>query len=111
MTFELEYSAGRWLAPLELVDELHDALLRLPAKGQNHYITLASRDSDVEICCATKQSSFVKEPYAYTEDQAKSKLSAWRDERGSSCCKSCDRGSDSGSLVIGPAAVNAASKA
>jgi hypothetical protein len=111
MTFELEYSAGRWLAPLELVDELYDALLRLPAKGQNHYITLASRDSDVEICCATKQSRFVNEPYAYTEAQAKSKLSAWRDERDSSCCKSCDRGSNAGSPVIEPVAASTASKA
>jgi hypothetical protein len=108
MTFELEYSAGRWLAPLELVDELYDALLRLPAKGQDHYITLASRDSDVEICCATKQSRFVKEPYAYTEAQAKSKLSAWRDERDSSRCNSCHRNSNSGSLE--PAAANSASK-
>jgi len=109
MTFELEYSAGRWLAPLELVEELYDALLRLPAKGQNHYITLASRDSDVEICCATKQSRTVKEPYAYTEAQAKSKLSTWRDERDSSCCKSSDRGSNSGSPAIEPAAVSTAS--
>jgi hypothetical protein len=31
------------------------------------YITLSSRDPDVEICCANKQSKFVKEPYAYIE--------------------------------------------
>jgi hypothetical protein len=110
MTFELEYSAGRWLAPLELVDELYDTLLRLPAKGQNHYITLASRDSDVEICCATKQSRFVKEPYAYTEAQAKSKLSAWRDERDSSRCKSCDQGINSWSPVLERTAASTASK-
>jgi hypothetical protein len=110
MTFELEYSAGRGLDPLELVDELYDALLRLPAKGQDHYITLASRDSDIEICCATKQSRFVKEPYAYTEAQAKSKLSAWRDERDSSCCKSCGRGSNAGFPVIEPTAASTASK-
>ena len=47
-TFELEYCRGRWLAPLEVIDELYDALLRLPAKGQTDYITLGSRDSDVE---------------------------------------------------------------
>jgi hypothetical protein len=66
-TFELGYSGGRLLVPLELVDEIYDALLRLPAQGQMDYITLSSRDPDVEICCANKQSKFVKEPYAYIE--------------------------------------------
>jgi hypothetical protein len=103
-TFELEYSRGRWLAPLELVDELYDALLRLPAKGQDGYITLGSRDSDIEICCATKQSKFVKEPYAHTEAQAKSKLSAWHEERDFSRCKSCDQGSNTESPVVQPTA-------
>jgi hypothetical protein len=32
-TFELEYSGGRLLVPLELVNEIYNALLRLPAKG------------------------------------------------------------------------------
>ena len=77
-TFELEYCRGRWLAPLEVIDELYDALLRLPAKGQTDYITLGSRDSDVEICCATKPKKFAKEPFAYTEAEAHTKLSAWR---------------------------------
>ena len=42
---------------LEIIDELYDALLRLPAKGQTDYITLGSRDSDVEICSAAKECS------------------------------------------------------
>lgn len=56
---ELERSRGRWLAPLEIVDELYEALLRLLAKGQNGYIILGSRESDVEIFCATKHSRVV----------------------------------------------------
>lgn len=78
--FELEYYKGRWLAPLEVIEELYDALLRLPANGQTDYITLGSRDSDVEICCATKPSRLVKEPFAYTEAEAHTKLSPWRDK-------------------------------
>jgi hypothetical protein len=108
-TFELEYSNGRWLAPLELVDELYDALLRLPAKGQNDYITLSSRDSEVEICCATKQSKFVKEPYAYTEAQAQTKLLAWRDKRDLSRCESCDQGNKTKSPVADPTPAKTAS--
>lgn len=91
-TFELEYCRGRWLAPLEVIDELYDALLRLPAKGQTDYITLGSRDSDVEICCATKPKKFAKEPFAYTEAEAHTKLSAWRQK---SDLNVCDCGSDS----------------
>jgi hypothetical protein len=81
--FELEYYKGRWLAPLEVIDELYDALLRLPANGQTDYITLGSRDSDVEICCATKPTRLVKEPFAYTEAEAHTKLSAWREKSDS----------------------------
>jgi hypothetical protein len=109
-TFELECSRGRWLAPLEFIDELYDALLRLPAKGQDGYITLGSRDSDVEIFCTTKHSRFVNEPYAYTEIQAKSKLSAWRGERDSERCKSCDQSSRSETPVVVPVAGNTAPK-
>lgn len=87
----LRYSKGLWLAPLEVIDEIYDALLRLPAKGQADYITLGSRDSDVEIYCATKRSTLVKEPFAYTEEQAKSKLTAWRDRRD---LVRCDQGTD-----------------
>jgi hypothetical protein len=108
-TFELEYSGGRLLAPLELVDEIYDALLRLPAKGQNDYITLSSRDSDVEICCATKQSKFVKEPYAYTEAQAQSKLSTWSDKRDLSRCELCDQSTKAAPPVADPTAAEAVS--
>lgn len=90
-TFELEYYKGRWLAPLEIIDELYETLLRLPAKGQTGYITLGSRDSDVEICCAANPKRFVKEPFAYTEAEAHTKLSAWREK---SDLNRCDRSSD-----------------
>ena len=81
--FELEYCKGRWLAPLEVIDKLYDALLRLPANGQTDYITLGSRDLDVEICCATKPRRLVKEPFAYTEAEARTKLSACREKSNS----------------------------
>jgi hypothetical protein len=90
-TFELDYCKGRWLAPLEIIDELYDALLRLPAKSQTDYITLGSRDSDVEICCAANPRRFVKEPFAYTEAEAHTKLSAWCEK---SDLSRCDRGGD-----------------
>lgn len=91
-TIDLEYHKGRWLAPLEMVEELYDALLRLPAKGQTDYITLGSRDSDVEICCAANPKRFVKEPYAYTEAEARTKLSTEHVKSGSD---RRDRGGDS----------------
>jgi hypothetical protein len=81
--FELEYCKGRWLAPLEVIDELCDALLRLPANSQTDYITLGSRESDVEICCATKPRRLVEKPFAYTEAEAHTKLSAWREKSNS----------------------------
>lgn len=106
--FELEYNKSRWLAPLGVFDALYDALLRLPAKGQKDYITLGCRDSDVEICSATKHSRFVKEPFAHTEEQAKSKL---REKPGSMSCDKCtnadlpaanDAVSESGAEKIAP---------
>jgi hypothetical protein len=105
-SFELEYSRGRWLAPVEVLEELYDALLRLPAKGRTDYITLGSRDSDVEICCATKHSKFVKEPFAYTEAQAQSKLSAWREKRDLSLS---DQGTNTESPADDPTAAKTAS--
>ncbi|KAM0714626.1 hypothetical protein Q7P37_009922 [Cladosporium fusiforme] len=81
-----DYCKGRWLAPLDIIDELYDALLRLPAKGQNDCITLGSRDSDVEICCAANPKRFVKEPFAYTEAEAHTKLSAWREKSDLNRC-------------------------
>ena len=111
-SFELEYSNGLWLAPLKVLDELYDTLLRLPAKGQDDYITLGSRDSDIEICCATKQSRFTKEPYAYTEAQAQCKLSARRDKGDLSCCEAYDQGNSTESPVVDvdPAAAKTASE-
>lgn len=110
-TFELQYSKGRWLAPLEVIDELYDTLLRLPAKGQTNYITLGSCDSDVEIYCARKRSELVREPFAYTEEQAKSKLSAWLEKRG---LTGCDQATNTETMaandVVGdPAAENVSS--
>lgn len=85
-TFTLEYCKGCWLVPLEVIDELYDALLRLPANGRIEYITLGSQDSDVEICCAANPKRFVKEPFAYTEAEAHTKLSAWREKSESNEC-------------------------
>lgn len=111
-SFELEYSNGLWLAPLKVLDELYDTLLRLPAKGQDDYITLGSRDSDIEICCATKQSKFTKEPYAYTEAQAQCKPSARRDKGDLSRCEAYDQGNSTKSPVVDvdPAAARTASE-
>lgn len=103
-TFELEYYKGRWLAPLEVIDELYDALLRLPANGQTDYITLGSRDSDVEICCATKPRRLVKEPFAYTEAEAHTKLSAWR-EKSDSNLNDKDGADDSPEISVGEPSV------
>lgn len=106
--FELGSNKSRWLAPLGVFDALYDTLLRLPAKGQKDYITLGCRDSDVEICCATKHSRFVKEPFAHTEEQTKSKL---REKPGSMSCDKCtnadlpaahDAVSESGAEKIAP---------
>ena len=98
--FELEYCKGRWLAPLEVIDELCDALLRLPANSQTDYITLGSRESDVEICCATKPRRLVEKPFAYTEAEAHTKLSAWR-EKSNSNPNDKDGASDGPEILAG----------
>ena len=90
-TFELQYYKGRWLAPLDIIDELYDALLRLPAKGQTDYITLGSRDSDVEICCAANPKRCVKERCCHSEAEAHTKVSAWREKLD---LNRCDHGGE-----------------
>ena len=107
--FELKYCKGRWLAPLGFVDEIYEALLRLPAQAQTDYITLGSNDSDVEIYCATKQSKILKEPFAYTEEQAKGRLSIWLEEeiakrRNVADVDNCDQGTNTSSQVASPTA-------
>lgn len=93
-TFELEYYKGRWLVPLEVIDGLYDALLRLPADDpKTDYITLASRDSDLEICCATNPKRFVREPFAYTEAEPYTRL-APEPEKSKSLSDLCGRCDD-----------------
>lgn len=93
-TFELEYYKGRWLVPLEVIDGLYDALLRLPADNpKTDYITLASRDSDLEICCATNPKKFVREPFAYTEAEPCTRLAA-EPEKSKSLSDLCGRCDD-----------------
>lgn len=79
-------------------------MLRLLANGQTGYITLGSRDSDVEICCATKPRRLVKEPFTYTEAEAYTKLSAQR-EKSDSNLNVKDSADDSPEISVGDPSV------
>ena len=84
-TFSIVPSRGRYLVPVDVLDELHDHLLTPNAKGvRPDYITLANQDSDTQICCAPDWSTIINvvqkklpSPYARTEEEAKNRLSAW----------------------------------
>jgi hypothetical protein len=43
-------------------------------------MTPGSRDSDIEICCSSKQSRLEKEPFAHTGEEAKTKPLSWQEE-------------------------------
>lgn len=83
---------GRWqpedpdspsAAMVEVVEALHDTLLRNRLTRPDGYITLLGGcgDDAPEIHCALKQSHAFQKPFAATEQEAKNKLLAWLEKQ------------------------------
>ena len=83
---------GRWqpedpdnpsAAVIEVVEALHDTLLRYRStRSDNHIILLGGCGNDApEIHCALKQSHIFQRPFAATEQEAKNKLLAWLEKQ------------------------------